>query len=223
MTNEELATAIRAGDESKLLELWEQVRRLAYKRALRVVRALGDERAADMDDLMQAGFLAVMDAVEQYDPASGWTFATVYINRLKTAFAEATGWRTRTGRNDPMRHADSLDRPLDATDSASDTLGDLVADPLDQYEEVEERIYKDWQRETISGALAKLDSRQAETLRLRYWEQLTLKETGERLGVGGSYARQIEGQALRRLRGFREIRQMRRSVEQRTDYYRRGL
>ena len=223
MTNEELAAAIKAGDESKLLKLWEQVRRLAYKRALRVVDAMGDERAADIDDLMQAAFLAVVDAVEQYDPANGWAFTTIYVKRLKTAFAEATGWRTAAGRNDPMRHADSLDRPIDETDSGSDTVGDFVPDPLDQYEEVEERLYRDWQWETISGVLDRLDSRQAETLRLRYWDGKTLRETGEQLGIGGDGARRIEAQALRRLRGFREIRQMRRYVESRTDYYRGGF
>ena len=77
--DEELILQIKAGDESKLLDLWEQMRRLAYKQALRLVRALGDDRTtADLDDLMQAAFLAVVDAVEQYDPASGWAFWVCY-------------------------------------------------------------------------------------------------------------------------------------------------
>jgi RNA polymerase sigma factor (sigma-70 family) len=222
MTNEELAAAIRAGDRSKELDLWEQVRRLAYQRALRVVRALGDDRLVDMDDLMQAAYLAMLDAIEQFDPADGWKFSTIYINRLKTAFAEVTGYRTAAGRKDPLRFADSLDRPVDETDSNSETVGAFVADPLDQMEAVDQRLYRDWQRETISGTLDRLEPRQAQAIRMRYFQNRTLKDIGTAAGITIERVRQLEKAGLRRLRNFREIRQMRQYVESRTDYYKGG-
>ena len=205
-SNEELVMQIKAGDESKLLELWEQVKRLAYKRALRVVRALGDDRAADIDDLMQAAFLAVVDAVEQYDPASGWAFSTVYVKRLKTAFGSATGWQTAAGRNDPMRHADSLDRPLDATDSASETLGDLVADPLDQMEAVEERDFLRWRNAMLQKAMNCLAPEQVKVIQLRYRERCTIAETAAKMGYSMSEARRAEMLGLAKLRRQPEIR-----------------
>ncbi len=223
MANEELAAAIQAGDDSKTLELWEQVRRLAYQRAHRVVYALEDDRIANIDDLMQAAFLALLDAVERFNPEAGYAFSTVYVNCLKTAFAEATGYRTAAGRNDPMRYADSLNRTItNDSDGSQTALLELVPDPLDQYEKADDSAYKEWQREVICGALSRLDARLAETLRLRFWQGKTFKETGAALGVNAERARQMEKQAFRRLRNFRDIRAMRRYVDDRTDYYRGG-
>jgi RNA polymerase sigma factor (sigma-70 family) len=57
---------------------------------------------------------------------------------------------------------------------------------------------------TVSDALEALTERQREVLRLRYGvgrtEPRSLAEIGQRLGVTRERARQIEGQAMRRLR-----------------------
>lgn len=222
MTNEELAAAVQAGDRDKLPELWERVERLVWKQAYRVRSALGDGRIADMDDFMQAGFLGLLAAVERYDPAAGLKLTTYLGPALKTAFAEATGWRTEKQRNDPSRNALSLDEPMDSEDSGGDTRGDLVADTADPYEAVDERLYREWLRDFFRAELDKLDPEQAEALRLRYWERLTLSEAGKRCATTPERIRQRETQALRKLRGVREIRRMREYVDQRTDFYRGG-
>ncbi|MBQ9165894.1 MAG: hypothetical protein IJX71_03090, partial [Oscillospiraceae bacterium] len=108
MTNEELATLAKTGDQDAYSQLWEQVRRLVVGKALRVIRAMGDTRLADLDDLTQAGYLAMVSAVEQFDPETGWKFTTYLTNAPKTAFADCTGYRTVRGRSDPIRHAASL-------------------------------------------------------------------------------------------------------------------
>lgn len=222
MTNEELALAIQAGERERLEELWEQVRRFAWWRARRVLGALDGSREADLDDLMQAAFLALVAAVEYYDPEKGVQLLTYYKATLKTAFAEATGWRTAKQQRDPMHRSDSLDQPMDWSDPDGNTLGDLVADPGNPMEAVEERLYRDWQRETIAKALDKLPADQARILRLRYWEGLTLAQVAQEYRIHLSTVRQRESKALRTLSRRKEIRSMRRYVEQRTDYYRGG-
>lgn len=222
MTNEELAAAIQAGDRDKLPELWEQVRRLVYLRARRVYAALGDDRIADLDDLMQAGFFGLLEAVKRFDPSGGLKFTSYLGTTLKTAFAEATGCRTEKQRRDPMRWANSLDEPLDAEDSGSETRGDLVADPADPYEAVDERLYREWQREAIARALDKLPAAQAQTLRLRYFEGMTQGRIAVLDGVRPQLIHQQERKALRALSRNREIREMRRYVDARTDFYRAG-
>lgn len=222
MTNEELAAAIQAGDRDKLPELWEQVRRLVYLRARRVYAALGDDRIADLDDLMQAGFFGLLEAVKRFDPSSGLKFTSYLGTTLKTAFAEATGCRTEKQRRDPMRWANSLDEPLDAEDSGSDTRGDLVADPVNQMEEVDERLYREWQREAIARALNELPAEQAQTLRLRYFEGMTQGRIAALDGVSPQLIHQRERKALRTLSRNRELREMRRYVDTRTNFFRGG-
>lgn len=222
MTNEELAVAVKQGEGERLETLWAQVRRFAWWRARRVLAALDGSREADMDDLMQAAFLALVAAVERYDPEKGLQLLTYYSTALKTAFAEATGWRTAKQQRDPMHHADSLDRPLDWEDEGGDTLGDLVQDPARPMEAVDNRLYRAWQRETIAGALDKLPDEQAQALRLRYWAGLTLQQAAQASGCHLETFRQREKKALRTLRGMPEISAMGRYIDLRTDFYRGG-
>ena len=116
MTNEEL------------LELWGQVRPFAYKQATRWAAALGEHSGVTVEDLLQSAFLALLEAAEGYDPSAG-AFLTWYGLKLKAAFTEATGQRTKRQREDPMCTALSLDAPL--TDDTGDlfTLADTLADP----------------------------------------------------------------------------------------------
>lgn len=69
MTNEELVERIRAGD-ADIIELWEQMRRYIRKVARRY------EEHAELDDLMQESFFALIKAVALYDPDGGATFKT---------------------------------------------------------------------------------------------------------------------------------------------------
>lgn len=217
MSNEALAIRAKAGDSDALLALWEQVRRLVYRKALRVRLALGDDRLADLDDLMQAAFLGLLAAVERFDPDAGYSFTTILGNTLKTAFAEATGYRSGRQQRDPMRGAVSLDEPLEGDDPAGDTRGDLVADPRDQMEEVAERLFRDWRRETVQAAVNRLPPEEGRAVRLRYFARLTLAETARREGVAPREIRQRQERAFRALRHS-----LRRYTDLRTNFYCRG-
>lgn len=168
-SNEKLAVSIQAGDRGKLLELWAGVERYAWKKAAAWPRA-----GLEVEDLMQSAFLALLEAVSSFSPDKGAQFLTWYTFRLKTAFAEATGWRTERQRRDPLRAAVSLDAPL--TDDEGDmTLADTIPDPA-----AEAVIEESALRLTVQGILEELPEDQQAALYRRYWMNLPLDEAGRK-------------------------------------------
>ena len=67
MTNEQLVALIRAGEDEadNMLQLWQQNRGFVYKMAKKY------SGYAEMDDLMQEGYIGLCEAVRQYDPDKG--------------------------------------------------------------------------------------------------------------------------------------------------------
>ena len=151
MTNEELAARIQAGDRDKLLELWGQVERFAYGRAIRWERALGGRAGVTVEDLMQAAFLALLYALERWNPECGANFLTYFGTSLKGAFSVACGVRTPKMGKDPLHSAVSLDMPADPSIQNGETLGDLQPDPA---AEAEMEASEEWDRlERLHAAL----------------------------------------------------------------------
>jgi RNA polymerase primary sigma factor len=109
------------------------------------------------------------------------------------------------------RHAEviaSLDAPVGSEEDA--TVGDLVAAPempLDEAVEFDER------RQAIENLLDGLLPREAVVLRLRFGfeddRRWTLEEIGARIGVTRERARQIEAEALLKLRHPRHVQVLR--------------
>lgn len=61
MSNEEMALAIQAGDNSLILPLWEQCKGLICKEAYRWARAFDSRPEIDVDDLIQSGYFALVN------------------------------------------------------------------------------------------------------------------------------------------------------------------
>ena len=203
MSNEELVAEIRAGATERMGELWEQVAGLVKWKAKQIMTILAgsNSRGVEFEDLFQSGYLAMVAAVDTYDPAAGGAFSTWLMYHLKNAFAYAIGYRTQKGRKEPLNTSVSLDTPL-SDDADSDDLMDVIADPSGQagLESAEAAIYRDQLREALEAALATLPEQSAEVLRQRHYQNMTLAEVGERQGVSTERARQIECRALRQLR-----------------------
>lgn len=79
MSNEELVALIQAGDRDRIVELWHQVQRMVYKQATRWAGLGG----TTIEDMTQAGFIAVLRAVDSYDPSRGTKFSTHLFQRLR--------------------------------------------------------------------------------------------------------------------------------------------
>lgn len=126
MSNEELAVLVQAGERERLVELWGQTRRLVLKKACRwvVYRSGG----AELEDLEQAGFIAVLRAADSFDPAAGCQFSTWIQHFMLDEFTKATGRKTARQAHDPLNGAVSLDMPACPEEENSSTLGEFLPD-----------------------------------------------------------------------------------------------
>lgn len=79
-------------------------------------------------------------------------------------------------------------------------LSDTVPDPVNQYEDAEDRIQHEQLKEVLWGIVDGLEPIQAEVIKNRYQEGLTLVETAERLNVSKDKVRSTEDKAFRKLR-----------------------
>lgn len=203
MSNEELVAEIQAGAAGRMGELWVLIDGLVKQQAKRVISALalrGNPCGVEFEDLYQTGYISLTEAVKTYK-SDGMCFAAWYVFYLKSAFAAATGYRTASGQNEPLNNALSLDMPRNGeTDEI--TLGDCIKDPKAAgiLEQAEKNVWNDQLSSALAEALDGLPELQADILRLRYFERMTLEDTRRRLGVSRDKVAQEERRALRRLR-----------------------
>ncbi|MGI6014231.1 MAG: sigma-70 family RNA polymerase sigma factor [Oscillospiraceae bacterium] len=198
--------------------LWGQIERFVRQQANRIVNHLGGRCGVEFDDLYQSGYIAMVQAVDSYKPEKENSFIGWMAFYIKTAFAEAAGYRSR-GRN-PLDLAVSLDMPL--SDDA-DTLCDIVADPRNPYDAVEDRIYTEQLHDVLEEAISTLPAETGTVVHAYYLEGCNISDIAEQNGVECRTVRQ------RKETGLRQLRQVKRTssvgkrlysfVEARTPYY----
>ncbi len=217
MTNEELVALIQAGERDRLPELWGQVERFAASRANRLLIAMGERAAAhglEFDDLYNSGYLALVDAAARYDPEAGMKFIGLFALCLKTAFAEAGGYRG--SKRDPLNQASSMDAPLGREDERL-TLESVIPDPraAQALLDVEDRLYQQQLHAALERALGTLTEDEEAVIRGRYYQGRALSEIGPQ-------ARSLEQNALRKLRRPKRKKELEQFLEERTPYYMRA-
>lgn len=199
MTRQEFTAAVRAvqaGEPGATLKLWEGVRRFVAKSAYKW--AHNSNGRTPHEDLMQAGFLAMLDAVDKFDPErGGGGFLAVLRLTLKTRFAEESG--IRTTRRDALHYAESADAPAyEDGPTVEDTVPDRSAALA--FAGVEYGDFLDYCRRIIGAALGSLTPAQAATVRLHYLDGLTLDEIAGRRRLSSKQAvKEAEERALDRL------------------------
>lgn len=200
MSNEEIVIRIQAGEENLCSVLWEQVEKLAAWKARRVIRALDGFGGVEFGDLYNACYPAMLEAVRTYNPATG-AFTTWFVYYIKTAFATETGYRTEKARQDPLRQAVSLSRPLGETQDDG-ILADVIPDPGAQLrmDAVDEKLWHDQLHEALEAALSEIPAEQSAVLRHRYYENMTQAAVARRLNMSLSEVRKYEGRGLKALR-----------------------
>lgn len=207
LSNEELVAAIQAGETERMSELWEQVNGLVKWKANRIMTALtlkGNLCGVELEDLIQSGYVAMVAAVNTYNPESG-KFSTWLMYHLQKEFADITGYRTKQGWHDPLNLpygvVAELDKPM-TDDAKSDPLAEIIPDGYAeaQLKAVEERLYREQLHEALERAMAEIPANRAEILRQRYFEGKTLAEVGESKGTTTEYIRQMENCAIRDMR-----------------------
>ena len=241
MTNEQLVIRIRAGEETaaNMLQLWQQDKAFVSKLARRYAGY------AEMDDLMQEGYLALCDAVAHYDADKGVPFinyAAFWIKQRLGRYAERSGavylasgvfqdvarykrlcqeYAKEYGCEPSdleIKHLLDIDREtLDKVKNASRigqirslsepigeegesmTLGEMVASDQDlEADAIQKRDYE-LMSEALQTAVNGLPEEQAQAIRWRYFEGLTLEEVGARFGCSGAKIKNMERKAIRKL------------------------
>ena len=213
-TNEELVLTIQAGERNRLPELWRQVERFARMMARRRVNLAGELGGATVQDLYQSGYIALVEAAETWSAAPGYKFLTWYEFYLKTAFAEAGGYRSDKQAHDPLQHAASLDAPA-GEDADGDALIDLVPATNDPIAEIEEQVYNEQLHDALETALRQLPSDEEVVIRAIYYEGKTLREIGPQ-------AKDVQQRALEHLRRPLVSRDLRQFIELRVPRYQIG-
>ena len=159
------ARAVQDGKEDILL-LWLACRQYVMQQARRWYRAFEGRRGVALEDLEQAGFLALAKAVETWKPESS-AFSTWLTFHLKSAFAAAYRVRTNHELKDPLNDATSLDVPPAGADEDC-ILRDIIPDvaAARAFEAVEQQEL----REAVQSALAKLPEQQQAAIYGEFWQ-----------------------------------------------------
>lgn len=213
MTNEELVERVQAGERDTLHVLWEQVERFVARQARRRLILSGGLGGVEFEDLYNSGYIALVAAADTYDPAAGCSFIGWLSLALKTAFAEAGGYRSRKQALDPLHRAGSLDAPL-GNDEEGGTAMELQEDSasMQGFLEVEHRLYLEQLHNALEAAMKMLPDADKAVLWARYYQGLTQRE----IGPG---ARQAEERALAYLRRPMVGRRLRQFVQGQTSMF----
>lgn len=83
-------------------------------------RARVPDCRAQADDLIQAGFLAVLDVAVKYEPGEGKNFLQALSFSLRKAFAAEEG--ARSTRRDALQYADSTETAVYKDDPEGPTV-----------------------------------------------------------------------------------------------------
>lgn len=253
MTNEELVTLIKSGidPEENMVTLYNQVRAFIYKIALRY------RNQGELDDLLQEGFLSLYDAINGYDPETGYkflTYAKFWIVQgikkhiasnsccLRISFQSQERLRKHNticdtfvkeyGRdpseaeiaylmglsieqvrdihkNACMTNMVSLDAPVKGFEEEGFTTGDNIPSDEDMEEAIVDEMEQSQLKVAIWECVDSLEEMQAEVIRKRYQNNMTLEAIGEECGVPQSAVRRYESNAMRELRKHKNARKLR--------------
>lgn len=138
-------------------------------------------------DLVSAGCLGILIAAGKYDPDVGVRFTTYAGYWIRQAMQGVIA-------RDKDHHTVSLDDPVSADNGT--TMKDLlVAD-----ERSFENALCDFDMDRLLEYPGVLTERERRCLRLRYYEDMTLKQAGVSLGITKTRTSEIETRALYKLR-----------------------
>lgn len=168
-TDEAAALAIRAKDNPALMaDLWDAVQgNLAVWVRRRMISRFGQgTRLFDADDLVQSGYLALVDTVADYDPDRGSFWAILHFHVLRQ-FYEVTGGGSHKDKR-PHLFASSLDDMLTVD---GDELEFNMPDPraAAAFERVEDDCFRAQLRVCLDECMADMTPEQAAIIRERYY------------------------------------------------------
>lgn len=198
MSNEELAIEIRNGHTELQAQLWDNVKGYITKRASSFFLLGKDFLRCEKDDLIQSGYVAMMDAAMKYDESRGkfLTFLTFFLRR---AFIETATGCTEKQKNDPLYHADDLYRELS---EEGYTIEEITSGDSPSPEEVAiDKVDCEILRKKLSEIMDKvLTDREREIIHCRYYSGETLQGIARRENVPPLSVASVHASAIKKLR-----------------------
>ena len=150
------------------------------------------------EDVEQCFFLAIVQAVQVYEPERGTLFASVLGYAVKRVFFELIGYRTEREKREPLNCACSLDEPVTGEDGSETPRGELTPDSTAEqaFDDAERRVCCEQLRRALDTEIAKLSPTQQAAVRARFYEDMTLSQIGECLHSSAEHARRQVDRAL---------------------------
>ena len=193
----------RSGDGEARGLLIERYASLATSVALRMRVPTG--ALVGPDDLVSAGFLGLIDAVDRFEPDREVAFEAYAALRIRGAVLDELRRVDDHGRAERRRLREAVSADVEPEISGyTNTLSldaimatgerDWAAD-----DEVAEGHDREDLRMRIEHALASLPTRQREVLARYYGDALTLRESAARMGISEARACQLHSRAIENL------------------------
>lgn len=211
MTNEKLVTDIQNGNHDLMDQLWRQCYGFIRQQAIKWARAWESRPDFDADDLTQAGYIALCEAVRvfQKDRGGFLGFLSFY---LKTEFSKVAG--CHTSKKEPLNNAISLDAPAfndpDNQETISEnivldgcgrfTIGKATVEEDPCIEAVRDRVFNGQLAAVLEKAMKELPESQRKVIELYYLRRMTYIQIAEILHCSTSYSGQLAKDGLKGLK-----------------------
>lgn len=167
--------------------------------ALKLSRGL--TRTVEVDDLISAGTLGLIDAASRYDrerPAGFKAYAAIRIRGAMVDWLRSSDWLPRSMRA-AVRREESNAGVVSVNDLHEDGFESLLTNE-DAAHPVWHATDRAQKKHALTAAITRLPTREREVLSLYYLEELTFRQIGTMYGFSEARACQIHAAAVAHLR-----------------------
>lgn len=164
---------------------------LVYHTAKQYIKVCTYDRAVDIEDLAQAGYMGLIKAVQTYDESKG-AFSTWTGLYIKMEIRKVLGLSRRDQRAD--HGAASLDEMLPGAEDIT------LLDTLESADNIEGEYDQDELVQGVRGIVDTLAEPERELVQLHDLQGIRLSAAGRACGLNPSAANHIYSKAMRNLR-----------------------
>ena len=215
MTVEDIVKEIQSGRDDLYPELWDRTKGFITMMAKRYLLILHGSRAVELEDLVQSGYIALVEAVRLYEPAEA-AFLTYLRFYLRRQFRLAAGLYTERTARDPINTAADIDSPIK---DDGIILEEIIPGNGHELEDAENILWREQLRAVLDQALDDLKPVEADAIRRHYYKGQTLDEIATERGVSRNLIRQRENEGMRKLRRRAKHFNLDEFIELQTPYY----